>query len=219
MLFRSLSVRPVKQWSLAATYRSEVNLDLSGNSELQALAGALPIASSFGNSSVGITLPAVLSLATSYTFDQLTVEMGWDRTFWSSFKELDFNYDHDVQTSLFAVFDNSIRKSWDDTDAYRIGLTYDWDERWTTTLGFAYDRTPVPADTLGFELPDADAMVYCTGVRYRYSAATELGVSYMYHRTRARSISAESDANTSGIDGRFTEGGAYAVTLGVITTF
>ena len=71
----ALSVRPVKQWSLAATYRSEVNLDLSGNSELQALAGALPIASSFGNSSVGITLPAVLSLATSYTFDQLTVEM------------------------------------------------------------------------------------------------------------------------------------------------
>ena len=96
-------------------------------------------------------------------------------TFWSSFKELDFVYDQSFQSPPFAVFDNVISKNWDDTDAYRIGLTYDWNDRWTTTLGFAYDRTPVPANTLGFELPDTDAMIYCTGIRYRSSAATEWG--------------------------------------------
>jgi long-chain fatty acid transport protein len=214
----ALSVRPVKQWSIGATYRSEVNLDLSGNSELQAYAGGIPLASYSGDGSVDITLPAVLTLATSYTFDRLTVEIGWDRTFWSSFRELDFNYDSNFETSLFSVFDKSIRKNWDDTDAFRMGLTYDWDERWTTTLGFSHDRTPVPADTLGFELPDSDAMVYCAGVRYRYSAATEVGISYMYHRTQSRSIS-QTDANSSGIEGRFTEGGAHALTFGVITIF
>ncbi len=215
----AFSLRPIKQWSLAATYRSEVNLDLSGDSDFQALAGAVPVDTYSGSGDVGISLPAVLSLATAYTFDRLTVELAWDRTFWSSFKELDFVYDQSFQSPPFAVFDNVISKNWDDTDAYRIGLTYDWNDRWTTTLGFAYDRTPVPANTLGFELPDADAMIYCTGIRYRSSAATEWGLSYMYHRTRSRSVSADADANTSGIDGKFTEGGAHAVTLGVITTF
>jgi long-chain fatty acid transport protein len=72
---------------------------------------------------------------------------------------------------------------------------------------------------LGFELPDADAMIYSTGIRFRATGAIELGVSYMYHRTKARSISAAADANGSGVDGQFTEGGAHAVTLGIITTF
>jgi len=211
----ALSVRPVKQWSMAATYRSKVNLDLSGHSELH----AEPLAAYSGDGAVGITLPAVLSLATAYTFDRLTVELAWDRTFWSSFKTLDFNYDQSFQTFPFAVFDDAVMKNWDDADAYRIGLTYDWNERWVSTLGFAYDRTPVPASTLGFELPDADAMVYCAGIRYRYSAATELGFSYMYHHTRSRSINADAVVNDSGIDGRFTEGGAHAVTFGVLTTF
>ena len=211
----ALSVRPSKQWSMAATYRSEVDLDLSGHSELQ----AVPFDPYSGDGVVGITLPAVLSLATAYTFDRLTVELAWDRTFWSSFKTLDFNYDQSFQTFPFAVFDDAVMKNWDDADAYRIGLTYDWNERWVSTLGFAYDRTPVPASTLGFELPDADAMVYCAGIRYRYSAATELGFSYMYHHTRSRSINADAVVNDSGIDGRFTEGGAHAVTFGVLTTF
>jgi len=214
----ALSLRPNKQWALAATYRSEINLNLTGHSELQVLAGPTVMASYFGDGAVGITLPAVLSLATSYSFDRLTVELAWDRTFWSSFEALDFVYEQGFQSSPFAPFDSVSIKNWNDADAYRIGLTYDWNERWTTTLGFTYDRTPVPVSTLGFELPDADAMVYCTGIRYRYSAATELGLSYMYHRTRPRSVSG-ADTNTSSIEGRFTEGGAHAVTLGVITTF
>lgn len=215
----AVSIRPNEQWTVAATYRSEVELDLDGHSDLQATAGSLPLAAYAGDGSVGITLPAVLSLATALTVDRLTVELAWDRTFWSSFDHLDFAYTQNFQSSpFFAVFDSMLVKNWDDADAYRIGLTYDWNASWTTTLGFTYDRTPVPATTLGFELPDADAMVYCAGIRYRYSPRMEFGLSYMYHRTSTRSVS-QADANTSAIDGRFTEGGAHAVTLGVITTF
>lgn len=212
----AFALRPKKNWTIAATYRSEVDLGLSGSTNLRAISGSVPPVT-VGND-VEIALPAVLSVATSYTYDRLTVELAWDRTFWSSFDDLDFVYDQPLQSTPFAIFDIPLQKNWEDSDAYRIGLTYEWDERWTTTLGFAYDRTPVPAATLGFELPDADALIYCTGLRYKYSPATELGVSYMYHRTQSRTIGS-ADGNTSGIEGRFTEGGAHAVTVGLITTF
>ncbi len=208
----ALSLRPTERWNIAATYRSEVQLDLSGNGRMWTTPNWItPYA---GGTSLGLTLPAVFSLATSHTWDKLTVELGWDRTFWSAFKTLDFAYDTDFTGSPYATFDSAITKNWKDTNAYRLGLTYDWNETWTTTLGFTYDETPVPDATLGFELPDTDATVYCAGVRYRASTATEIGLSYMYHRTRSRSVS-----NAQGVDGTFTDGGAHAVTIGLITTF
>lgn len=209
----ALTIRPTDQWNIAATYRSKVELDLSGSGELRSLP-SLPSLHYAGSTSIGVTLPAVFSLATAYTFDRLTVELGWDRTFWSSFQELDFEYGQDFATPPFALFDNAISKDWNDTNAYRIGLTYDWNDRWTTTLGFSYDETPVPDQTLGFELPDTDATVYCAGVRYRSSTTTEIGLSYMYHRTQTRSVS-----NAQGVDGTFTDGGAHALTIGLITSF
>ena len=210
----ALTLRPTERWNIAATYRSQVELDLFDSGELRAMVGSWPVWSYAGSTAIDITLPAVFSLATSYTFDRLTVELGWDRTFWSSFEKLDFQYEQDFDTPPFSTFDEAITKNWQDTDAFRIGLTYDWNDRWTTTLGFAYDETPVPDATLGFELPDTDATVYCAGVRYRSSANTEIGLSYMYHHTRTRSVS-----NSQGVDGTFTDGGAHAVTIGLITTF
>ncbi|MBV5317219.1 MAG: outer membrane protein transport protein [Desulfobulbaceae bacterium] len=215
----ALTLKPQPNWRIAATYRSEVELDLDGDGRLGAWLGTVPIAAYSGSAEIGVSLPAVLSLATSYTIDRLTVELGWDRTFWSSFKVLDFTYDQNFTGTVFDGFDRPVVKNWEDSDAFRIGLSYEWNQQWTTTLGLAYDQTPVPDATLGFELPDADALIYCAGVRYRASAATELGLSYMYHRTESRSVTNEGVAGLPGIDGTFTEGGAHAVTIGVITRF
>lgn len=213
----AVSVRPTSKWTIGTTYRSEVRLDLNGDSDFSVSGGVFPPYQ--GKSEVSIHLPAVLSLATSYSWDKLTVELGWDRTFWSSFDNLDFLYNPGVTGTPYALFDVILQKNWNDSDAYRLGLTYAWNDRWTSTFGVAYERTPVPASTLGFELPDSDAMMYCAGIRHRYSTNVEYGLSYMYYRTKARTIDAGSDANLSGIDGRFTDGGAHALTIGLIVTF
>lgn len=199
----ALTLQPTQEWRIAATYRSEIDLDLTGHD-------VLGNAGSF-STRLQIPLPAVVSLATSYTMGRATLEICWDRTFWNTLENLDFEYSESAP-SPFA--DAAVTKNWKDTNAYRIGLTYDWNETWTTTLGFTYDETPVPDATLGFELPDTDATVYCAGVRYRFNTATEIGLSYMYHRTRTRAVT-----NDQGVDGTFTDGGAHAVTIGLITTF
>jgi len=215
----ALTVQPLPDWRLGATYRSEVELHLTGQGQLGAWMGNVPLAAYAGSAARRVPLPAVLTLATSYTLGGFTVELGWDRTFWSSFDRLDFVYAQDFLATGFDGFDRPMVKNWADSDAYRLGLSYDWNPRWTTTLGLAYDQTPVPAATLGFELPDADALIYCLGVRYRASAALEVGLSYMYHRTESRTLTNEGVAGLPGIDGTFTEGGAHALTVGVITRF
>lgn len=213
----ALSARPTSKWTVATTYRSEVRLDLNGDADFSTSGGVFPPYT--GRGEVSINLPAVLSLATSYSWDRLTVELGWDRTFWSSFEKLDFLYSPELTGTPYALLDVILQKKWDDSDAYRLGLSYAWNEQWTSTLGLAYERTPVPASTLGFELPDSDAMVYCAGIRYRYSTDLEYGLSYMYYQTKTRTIDAATDLNLSGIDGRFNDGGAHALTIGVIATF
>lgn len=215
----AMTIQPHDRLAVAATYRSEINLDLEGTSTLRAQAGSIPLAAYSGTGTVGVTLPAVLSLAVAYTFDRLTVELGWDRTFWSSFSTLDFTYEEDLLGTVFDGFDRPITKNWQDSDAYRCGLSYVWNHRWTSTLGFTYDHTPVPAATLGFDLPDADALIYSAGIRYRYAADLEFGLSYMYHHTKNRSITNDGTGGLPGIDGTFTDGGAHALTLGLLTTF
>ncbi len=215
----ALTLKPADAWSIAATYRSENTLKLDGTTTLQAMMDQWALAAYSGDGSLEVTLPAVFSLRLASTFDKLTVELVWDRTFWSSFKELDFQFPASFAGTPFAGFDQAITKNWEDTDAYRLGLTYAWNDAWTTTLGFAYDQTPVPAATLGFELPDSNAFVYCAGLRYRSSPAMEWGISYMYHHTVSRSVANAGAAGLTGVDGTFTDGGAHAITVGLITKF
>lgn len=207
--------RPLPQWRLAATYRSKVDLELKGDATL--IANAEPRYN--GSGELPITLPAVFSLATSYSFQDLTLEIAWSRTFWSDIEELDFKYDQSFIGTLFDGFDRPVIKDWDDSDALRFGITYQLTDQFATTLGFAIDNTPVPDNTVGFELPDSDAYMYGLGFQYKKSDSLTMGISYMYYHTTSRTVSSQSVAGLPGIDGKFTDGGAHAVTIGIITSF
>jgi len=73
--------------NLAATYRSKIKLSEEGKANLYF--------GSFGkkyDASVNIYIPAALTLALSKDIDKWTLEFVYERTFWSSYKKLDFNY-------------------------------------------------------------------------------------------------------------------------------
>ncbi|MFT5697480.1 MAG: long-chain fatty acid transport protein [Desulforhopalus sp.] len=211
--------RPIKQWRLAATYRSEVTLDLEGDATMMASVGEIPVAGYNGSGSLEVTLPAVFSLATSYSLKDVTLEVAWNRTLWSGVEDFDFQYDQSFLGTPFDGFDRPLAKSWDDSDALRFGLTWAVLESLDVTLGFAIDETPVQENTLGFELPDSDAYMYTAGLQYDYSKSLSLGISYMYHHTTTRSVSGDPVAGLPGIDGTFKEGGAHAVNVGTIWRF
>ena len=211
--------RPVKQWRLAATYRSEVTLDLEGDGEMLAAVGQVPVASYDDTSSVEIVLPAVFSLATSYTVADVTMEITWNRTFWSAVKNFDFEYEQSFLGTPFDGFDRPLTKNWEDSDALRFGITWAVLDAVDATFGFAIDETPVQENSLGFELPDSDAYMYSTGLQYAYSETLSLGLSYMYHHTTNLSVSGDPVAGLPAIDGTFKGGGAHAVNFGAVWTW
>ena len=200
----ALAWHPRKDWQVAVTYRSNVNMDVEGNAKIYY--GGSKIYD--GRADVSIPLPATLDVAVAKTFNErLTVELVYERTFWSKYKELDFNYDEDLP-----VFDDPIDKSWKDSNTYRIGLTYLWNDRLTLMAGYAYDETPVPDRTLGYELPDSDAHIFSAGFRYKQTEHFEWGVAVLYDHKRKRTITL--GENENGIGGTFSGGGAILSTIG-----
>lgn len=221
----AMTVKALPNWSLAATYRSRVVQNLSGDAKLSATMPAVGAADTYrGDVALDVVTPAVLTLSTAYTVGQTTVELTWDRTYWSKYDHLDFDFDAPLSSNFFAnlvltaAYEAPKDKDWGNADAYRIGITHQCSERLTAMVGFAYDETPVPDTTLGFELPDADALLYSLGVRYQLSEVMEIGGAYLYDYKKTRKITA-ADANVNAIAGTFEDGGAHLLTMGLTYKF
>lgn len=203
------TVRPVDNLNISATYRSKVDLGVEGGATLMA-GGATRYN---GYAEVEIPLPAVFAVAASYTFfDRLTVELEYDRTYWSDYENLDFNYSRGFTTLPLASFDRPIPKNWQDSDAWRLSVTYDMKNNWILMAGFAIDENPIPDSTLGFELPDSDALLYSVGVRYTINKDMEVGVAYLYDDKESRSVN--NLASGGSVNGSFEDAAAHLLTFG-----
>lgn len=203
--------KPINNLSLAATYRSKVDLEIEGDATL-GIGGTTVYNNRYAE--VMVPAPAVLSLAVAYTFDKSTVEFTYDKTYWSAYDKLDFNYDVSLLTihpTLYALFDAPGAKNWSNSDAFRIGLTHKLNTQWTVMAGFAIDKNPIPDQTLGFELPDSDAKIYSIGARYQLSDRLQVGAAYLYDDKESRTV-ANSAPKPSG---SFDNSAAHLLNIGL----
>jgi long-chain fatty acid transport protein len=208
----ALAVKPIEKLNISATYRSKVDLDFSDNADLNQLAVGVPPAKF--DAKVSVPVPAVFALSVAYdVLDNLNVELTWDRTFWSKYKELDFDFS---PPATYPGFEDPVPKDWNDANAFRIGLTYGVTDYLTLMGGFAYDQTPVPGDTIGFELPDSNAWIYSLGAQYKVNEQLDLGIAALYDYKESRKET--SDPSSTGqvaVDGEFTNASAFLVTVGM----
>ncbi|MEW6593657.1 MAG: outer membrane protein transport protein [Thermodesulfobacteriota bacterium] len=203
----AVSFLPVNNWSLAATYRSKIDLTIEGDARLRYLAESYS-----GYAEVLVPAPAVLTLATSYTWDKTTFEFTYDKTYWSAYDQLNFNYAYPLAGNLKTAFDNPVAKNWVNADAFRFGVTHQCSKRWTVMAGFAIDKTGVPDSTLGFELPDSDAKLYSIGARYQYNERLALGAAYLYDDKEGKSVA---NSSATAPNGTFDDARAHLLSLGL----
>lgn len=213
----AMTYKPTDDINMALTYRSKVDLGEKGNAKIAA--GAITYYS--GAASVSIPLPATLNIAVSKTWqDVFTLELNYERAFWSAYKALDFNYAVTLPTPLYMPYDEAKPKNWKDTDTFRIGATIKLNDKLTAMMGFALDESPVPLDTLGFELPDSDAKVFSMGFRYQQTENLSWGAAFLYDDKDL--ISVPTGVNSNPIlfnGGSFNEGGAFLTTIGMSYEF
>ena len=199
--------KPSNKMNLSVTYRSNVDLNVEGNAKLYVSGTKLYD----GGADVTVPLPAVLALALSYKANnETTLEFEYDRTYWSKYKTLDFNYKSPVPVILYSYFDKPIPKHWKDCDAYRVGITHQYNQKLKLMAGFAIDKTPIPSQSLGFELPSSDAKLYSVGFEYKYNKKVTLGMSYLYDSKEDRTVNG---TNIQGINGTFKDISAHLLTL------
>lgn len=199
----ALTYKPIKDLTVSGTYRSKIDLTVTGDAYLTRTGGT-PYN---GGASVTIPLPASLALAAAYSMDKTTVEFVFERTYWSSYKDLDFNYDTVLADPfLNGAFDAVKAKNWKDVNAYRIGVTHQYSDALKLMAGFAIDKNPAPDSTLGFELPDSDAKLYSVGFEYQLDKKMSMGVAYLYDDKETRVV------NNGTVNGVFTDSSAHLVT-------
>jgi len=212
----ALAYKPTSELELGLTYRSKVDLSVEGDAALSYRdvannfgggAGALYTSDSSAN--VSVPLPATLSLAAAYTFPtKTTLEFVYERNYWSAYQELDFNYGSDVNFVTNYVFGAPINKDWKDTNTFRLGLTQELDTL-TLMAGLVYDQTPVPDETLSFELPDSNSIAVSIGGRYAINKQIDVGLAALYSMREKR------DATNTSLDGEFSNSNVLLVSAGV----
>ena len=214
----AMTYKPTPDVIIAATYRSNIDLDEEGTAVLygndRRFGGEVAYD---GSATVSVPLPAALNLAIAKTWNNtFTLEAVYERTFWSAYETLEFGYDNNIHPALSAVFGTPIAKNWEDTNTFRLGATVELDKI-TMMMGFAIDETPVPVEYIGFELPDSDAKIFSMGFRYQQTDALSWGAAFLYDSKDPISLTAGEHHDQNSLlnkGGSFSGGGAFLTTIG-----
>ena len=207
----------------AITYRSKVDITLKGDASGFMLDSKNRTYYSFNTPGrVSVPVPAALNIAISKTFDKTTVEVVFERTYWSSYKSLDFNFDN---PAVEAYFGTPKPKNWSDENTYRIGITHKCSDKITAMAGYAYDNNPIPDSTIDFSLPDSDKHIFSGGFKYKMDDRMSLGFSILYTKQKERNAKIydpfRSKLFNSNIytEGTFKDGGALLMAFGMDYSF
>ena len=209
----AMTYKPRTDINVAVTYRSKIDLEEEGEANLYLFGVGKQY-----SANVSVPLPASLNFSVSKTWaEKYTVELNYEKTYWSASKKLDFNYDKPIQPLLVASFDAPRVRSWNDTDTFRIGLTAEVTPTITLMAGYVKDETPIEKKYLSYELADSDQNIYSVGVRMKANENLSYGLAYLH--TQKESISLASGENDNGIIGKFSEGNGDLITVGVGYSF
>jgi long-chain fatty acid transport protein len=205
----ALAIKPNEKLNISATYRSNVDLDFEDKADLNLMGNFVTL-----DAEVSVPAPAALAISAAYdVVDNFTVELTWERTFWSEYETLDFDFFPPIPGN---PFESPQPRNWDDVNAYRLGLTWKLNDRYTLLGGFGYDENPAPTENVGFELPDSDAWLYSAGLQYKVNDNMEIGVAALYDYKEERTVEV---LPTDRVYGKFKNASAFLLTFGLNYTF
>lgn len=171
-----------------------------------------------------LELPWHLQLGVRYELsERLAVEFDWTRTGWSRFQQLTIKSRSTGETLL------SDNNQWENSNAYRLGLTYDLLPRTQLRFGYAFDKTGQNKNHFSARAPDNDRHLFSLGLGQELEQDWRFEVGYMYvkfkdHDYRGNRIYtpvqdlATGVNGTDALDGDY-EANAHLLALEITKTF
>lgn len=178
---------PVEQWRLGVSYRSGVDIDLSGDLSYDLPQSGTPLLGSvFPSTSADseINLPGQLFLGLAWLPDEKwSIEVAARYEEYSCYDELEVTTDKPVagQTS------RTIAKHWDDVWAYMFGVSYQTDIGLRISAGYLWEENPVPDETFEPTASGLDKQTFTFGLAQQFGNLTAR-VSYAYDLYEDREI-------------------------------
>jgi long-chain fatty acid transport protein len=171
-----VQVEAIPQYlTFGAHYRSQVDLDISGNASFSNVPVAFQSSLHDQAASTGFTLPDTLALAVASRPIQplvLDAEVVW--TTWSHVKSIDVTFPNDATKTL----SYSQARNWSDTVNVRAGGEYAIGDAWRVRAGILYDPTPAPDSTLAPDIPDASRINFAVGGSYVHPSGFRVDLGY-----------------------------------------
>jgi long-chain fatty acid transport protein len=179
---------------LGFTYKSEVDLTLSGHANGHGFNFGQPNKKDAG--SMDLALPATAELASFHQLtDKVAVHASINWTNWSSFKELvaDFPGENSVEIK---------QENWEDNYRFAVGTTYQMTPKLALRSGIAYDTSAVSDEHRTATIPETDRTWLSIGAGYQWSEQLTLDAGFTYILAKDAKM-VEDDASSAPFGGDF----------------
>ncbi len=186
---------PALPLSIGLTFRSRVPLDFSGEADFDAPAryrAALPVD---GSVSTRIVLPLTLGLGVAVRpLPAWELEVDGTLRGWSSYDELDIELPDGSHSRS--------PRNYHDSFVVRVGSEVAFAPGWAARLGFVWDETPIPSESVDFQLPDANRFDVTAGLGGEVAPGLRVDLAGLYVLPSWRTT-AMSDPLEPPVKGRF----------------
>jgi long-chain fatty acid transport protein len=145
------------QYTVSLTYRSSAKIKYRGKAYFYLPS---PLSSSSTKAAATFTLPFVAVAGVSKQIGALTLEGDVLYTGWSSMSSYRVSSENGSANAFYY-------KDWRNTPSIAFGANYRLNEHFEIRGGYMFDKSPVPAKTLGPELPDSTRHIYTLGATCR----------------------------------------------------
>jgi long-chain fatty acid transport protein len=211
-------------WSVGASYHSAATLDIEGNvtviNDFVAITGYRRPAPVILPAEVDLDLPWRLQIGARYEVnDDVAVELDWSRTGWSRFDTLRIK-----QAGTGRLISTNTNKL-EDTNAWRIGLTWNLKPETQLRFGYTYDETGQGDEYFSPRIADNDRHLFSLGAAQELGQGWAIEGGYMYVMFEGRSYNSlkpyrlgDEINGTSAINGKY-EAHAHILGFDVRKTF
>lgn len=157
-------------------YRSAVDLDFDDGEFSSYSSGVATNAIVEGR--LKITLPAMWEISAFHQLtDSMALHYGYQRTDWSSFKELKATSSQCTNGECFYK-----SEKYEDSGRWSLGSTYQLNSTWTLRVGFAFDEQ---AGEATLSIPDNDRYWYSAGVSYVISDSLSIDAGFALVKSKS----------------------------------